>query len=280
VSSAPLRLLILGAHPDDAEYHSGGLATLYSRLGACIRIVSVTDGSAGHHQMQPRELARRRCQEAKAAGLVIGAEEVTWNYPDGSLQPSLELREDIIREIRNFRPDLVLTHRTCDYHPDHRAVGQAVQDASYMVTVPLVLPDVPVLKYDPVVAYMPDPFTRPVPLRADLIVPVDDCLETIVQMLCCHESQFFEFLPANMHATTPVPGDAEERKEWLTDWYCEMLMKRRERFDQQVVADYGSERAASIKYVEVYEISEYARTLDEPLRQRLFPFLTPQKGSS
>ena len=274
MSSAPPRLLILGAHPDDAEYHSGGLATLYSRLGATIRMVSVTDGSAGHHQMKPAELAHRRRQEAAAAGQVIGAEYVTWDYPDGSLQPSLPLREEIIREIRSFQPDLLLTHRTCDYHPDHRAVGQAVQDASYMVTVPLVLPGVPVLEHDPVVAYMPDPFTRPVSLRADLVVPVDDCLETIVEMLACHESQFFEFLPQNMHAATPVPEDQEDRKAWLAEWYSEMLRERRERFDPQVVADYGSERAATIEYVEVYEISEYARRLDETRREQLFPFLS------
>ena len=56
----------------------------------------------------------------------------------------------IIREIRDFQPDLVLTHRPCDYHPDHRAVGQCVQDASYMVTVPHIVPDVQALRKDPV----------------------------------------------------------------------------------------------------------------------------------
>ena len=84
----------------------------------------------------------------------------------------------------------------------------------------------------------------------------------------------FEFLPHNMHATTPVPGKQDERKTWLAEWYCEMLRERRERFDRQVVADYGSERAATIEYVEVYEISEYARQLDEPRREILFPFLS------
>ena len=273
------RLLILGAHPDDAEYHSGGLATLYSRMGATVRIVSVTDGSAGHHQMQPADLALRRRLEAGAAGKLIGADYVTWDHPDGSLQPSLDLREDIIREMRSFQPDLLLTHRTCDYHPDHRAVGQAVQDACYMVTVPLILPDLPVMEYDPVVAYMPDPFTRPVPMRADIIIPIDDCLETIVKMLACHESQFFEFLPHNMHATTPVPEQDDGKRQWLTDWYCQMLQQRRERFDLQLVAHYGSQRAATIKYIEVYEVSEYGRSLDGTLQGQLFPFLsTPQES--
>ena len=159
-----LRLLILGAHPDDAEFHAGGLATIYRQQGHVVKMVSVTDGRSGHHRYQPAELARVRRAEATAAGALIGAEYETWDYPDGTLQPTLDVREKVIRAIRGFAPDLVLTHRPNDYHPDHRAVGQAVQDASYMVTVPLVVPDVPILARDPVVAYMPDLFTRPYPL--------------------------------------------------------------------------------------------------------------------
>ena len=70
----------------------------------------------------------------------------------------------IIREIRTFRPNVVLAHRPNDYHPDHRAVGQAVQDASYLVTVPMLLPDVPIMAKDPIVGSLPDNFTKPTPL--------------------------------------------------------------------------------------------------------------------
>ena len=142
---APLRLLIIGAHPDDAEFHAGGLATIYRRQGHTVKMISVTDGRSGHHRYQPAELAEVRRRESLAAAAVIGATCDIWSFPDGALQPTLEVRELVIREIRAFRPDLVLTHRPNDYHPDHRAVGQVVQDASYMVTVPLVAPDVPAL---------------------------------------------------------------------------------------------------------------------------------------
>ena len=124
-------------------------------------MISVTDGGAGHHRLPRDELVGLRRREAEEAAAVIGATAETWDFPDGALQPTLAVREAIIREIRVFQPDLVLTHRTCDYHPDHRAVGQAVQDASYMVTVPLVLPATPHLRRDPVVAYMVDLFTKP-----------------------------------------------------------------------------------------------------------------------
>ena len=149
MSNEPLRLLVLGAHPDDAEFHAGGLAKIYRELGGVVKMVSLTDGSAGHFQRPPAELGPIRRVEAAAAGRVIGAAYETWDIPDGQLMPTLEVRERVIREIRTFAPDLVLTHRTCDYHPDHRAVGQLVQDASYLVTVPNVLRDVPALRKDP-----------------------------------------------------------------------------------------------------------------------------------
>ena len=169
-------------------------------------MVSVTDGGAGHHQASRQQLVVRRRQEAAAAGQVIGAEYVTWDYPDGELLPTLPLRRQIIREIRSFVPDLVLTHRTADYHPDHRAVGQVVQDAMYMVTVPLIVPDVPILRRNPVLAYMTDLFTRPSPLEADVVLDVDAHVDTIVAMLACHRSQVFEFLPYNQGVPEQVPS--------------------------------------------------------------------------
>ena len=108
------RLLILGAHPDDAEYHGGGLASIYRQLDRPVKMISVTDGSAGHYQRTPAELVQLRRSEAANAGHVIGATYETWDFPDGSLEPTLDVRRRIIQEIREFQPDLVLTHRTCD----------------------------------------------------------------------------------------------------------------------------------------------------------------------
>jgi LmbE family N-acetylglucosaminyl deacetylase len=269
----PLRLLILGAHPDDAEYHAGGLATRYRELGHTVKMVSVTDGGAGHHERSSGELVAIRREEAAAAGAVIGATYVTWDNPDGSLQPTLEVRYQIIREIRTFAPDLVLTHRTSDYHPDHRAVGQAVQDASYMVTVPLVVPDVPILKTDPVLAYMTDLFTKPSPLRADVVIDVDDRVDTIVDMLACHRSQVFEFLPFNQGILDQVPADHTERRTWLHEWYAHHVGVRADRFRDSLVATYGPQRGRAVRFVEAYEISEYARQMDATLRKQLFPIV-------
>ncbi|RPI87611.1 MAG: PIG-L family deacetylase, partial [Planctomycetaceae bacterium] len=197
MSNNPLRLLILGAHPDDAEYHAGGLAAIYRRAGHVVKLVSVTNGQSGHYAVSGPELTAIRRAEAARSAAVIGALAEVWDFPDGRLEPTLELRERIIREIRGFQPDLVLTHRTCDYHPDHRAVGLAVQDASYLVTVPPICSDVPVLRRDPVVACMNDLFTRPCALAPDVVIDVTCELATIVAMCACHESQFFDWLPFN-----------------------------------------------------------------------------------
>jgi LmbE family N-acetylglucosaminyl deacetylase len=273
MSREPLRLLILGAHPDDAEYHAGGLAAIYRAAGHVVKMVSVTNGESGHFRISGKELVEIRRAEARAAGEVIGAPYEVWDYPDGRLQPTIEVRERIIRELRAFRPDLVLTHRQNDYHPDHRAVGQAVQDASYLVTVPPICPDVPILRRDPVVGYLPDLFTRPAPLRADVVIDVSERIETIVRMLAAHRSQFFEWLPYNDRRMGDVPEGEPEKIAWLRCWYEKKIAAFADRYRNDLVAEYGPERGGKIALCEVFEISEYAAPLDEAARRRLFWFL-------
>lgn len=263
------RLLVLGAHPDDAEFHAGGLISIYLDHGFAVKIVSVTDGAAGHHKRSAEELIAIRLAEAAAVASLIGAEYEVWDYPDGSLQPTLDVRQRIICEIRSFAPDLVLTHRLNDYHPDHRAVGQLVQDASYMVTVPLACPETPALRRDPVVAYMPDLFTKPNPLSPDVVLDTTPYLDRIVAMLACHRSQVYEWLPYNAGVMDDLPsGDAAQR-EWLARWFAKRAAAVADHFRERLVEAY--ELGASIVAAEAYEISEYAASLDKPAKQRLFP---------
>lgn len=264
-------LLILGAHPDDAEFHGGGLVTIYRQLGRTVKMVSVTDGSAGHHQRKPAELIDLRRNEAARAGEVIGASYETWDFPDGELEPTLDVRHRIIREIREFQPDLVLTHRTCDYHPDHRAVGQSVQDASYLVTVPHVVPEVPALRSDPVVALLPDLFTRPAPLRADVIIDIRDQMRTVAKMLACHASQLFEWLAYHDDVLDEVPNGESERRDWVQSWLAQHIRPRADRYRAELVARCGEDNANAIEFIEMFEISEYARQPDPSLVRQLFP---------
>jgi len=273
ISLMALRLLILVAHPDDAEVRAGGLATIYSDLGHTVRIVAVTNGDAGHHTMEREELAARRKREAEASCAVIGAECAVWDNRDGELQPTLEFRAQVIREIRRFRPDLVLTHRPEDYHPDHRALGEAVRDASYMVTVPHVCPDTPHLRKDPVVAYVWDEFTRPTALRGDVLIDIGEKVDVIARMLACHESQLFEWLPYNWRIEDPVPEGHEERIAWARKLYELRNANNTERYREALKRTYGDTRGAAIQFAEILEISEYASPLTEGERERLFPFV-------
>ena len=237
-----IKILILGAHPDDAEYHAGGLSARFSGRGDTVKLVSVSNGAAGHHERSPESLIPLRKEEAARAGSVIGSTYEVWEFPDGELFPALELRQKIIREIRTFAPDLLLTHRTCDYHPDHRAVGQAVQDACYLITVPNVLPNVPALKKDPVVFFLPDLFTRPYPLRADILLDVTDEADQIIRMLACHASQVFEWLPYEEGILDQVPADEKERLGWLHGWFKNHALPRADRFRDELVQTFGTER--------------------------------------
>jgi LmbE family N-acetylglucosaminyl deacetylase len=269
----PLRLLIIGAHPDDADYHAGGLAALYRTAGHGVKMVSLTNGDAGHHRQRGPELAARRRAEAAAAGAVIGADYEVFDNPDGQLLPTLENRNQVIRLIRTFQPDLVLTHRPNDYHPDHRYTSQLVQDAAYMVTVPPIVPDVPHLPRDPVIAYLPDDFQKPWPFQPSVAVDVGGVFEKLVGMLDCHRSQFYEWLPYNAGHAGEVPADDAARREWLAAKTRARLRTRADRYRDLLVRDYGPQRGGRVEVAEVFEPCEYGAPLDEAARRRLFGFL-------
>jgi LmbE family N-acetylglucosaminyl deacetylase len=266
-------LLIVGAHPDDADYAAGGTAALYRAQGHVVRMVSLTNGDAGHHLQPGPELAKRRRDEATAAGNVIGAVYEVLDNHDGQLLPTLENRNQVIRLIRSFEPDLVLTHRPNDYHPDHRYTSQLVQDAAYMVTVPAIVPETPYLQRNPVIAYLPDTFQKPYPLDPVIAVDVGPVLDQVVSMLACHVSQFFEWLPYNAGIPNEVPAGARERRAWLEQDVRARLSRQAERFRNLLVRQYGSERGRRVEHTEAFEGCEYGSPLDAAARQRLFPFV-------
>jgi LmbE family N-acetylglucosaminyl deacetylase len=268
-----LRILVVGAHPDDADYKAGGTATRWRRLDHEVKFVSVTNGGAGHHLLRGEALVARRRAEAQAAATVIGATYDVLNHPDGGLLPTLEARQQLIRLIRSFQADLVLTHRPNDYHPDHRYTSMLVQDAAYLLTVPAICPDTPHLERDPVIMYLSDDFKKPVPFSADVVVDIGPQIESLVNMLHCHESQFYEWLPYNAGHADQVPDGDVVRREWLQDRMQRRVRPLADRHRDAVVRTYGVEQGHKVEYIEAFEVCEYGAPLDDAARARLFPFL-------
>lgn len=266
------RVLVIGAHPDDCEIKCGGTAALWAGLGFTVRFVSATNGGTGHHAIGGIELVRRRVDEAAAAARVIGIESQVMDPTDGSLEPTLTNRRAFIRLIREFRPDLILTHRPNDYHPDHRYTSQLVQDSAYLVTVPNNLPTVPALRENPVIAYLSDNFQKPLPFQPDVVVGIDGMIEKKIDMLHCHVSQFYEWLPWNQQKEDEVPSAPRERRAWLkkqrlpADEACATLYRAK------LKAPYGK-AGAKFKYAEAFEVCEYGSALTAEKARWLFPFV-------
>ena len=272
MANPTLNILIFGAHPDDPDYSAGGTAALYARQGHKVKMVSLTNGDAGHHEQGGAPLAWRRRQEAANAGAALGVEYITLDIHDGALLPTLENRNTVIAIIRAFQPDLITVHRPNDYHPDHRYASQLVQDASYMVTVPNVVSHVPHLRTMPVIAHTWDHFQKPYPFQADVVVAIDEVVEQKVDALHCHTSQMYEWLPYNGRYLAEVPADLAERRAWLRQRQDQRLRRAADLYRDKLITMYGEEKGRQVQYAEAFEACEYGTPLTDENRNKLFPF--------
>ena len=266
----PLRIIAFGAHPDDCDIRAGGTAARWAALGHQVKFVAVTNGDAGHQSEGGGALARRRRLEAQEAGRRLGiAEYETLDNHDGELVPSVAVRQQVIRRIRQWNADIVLAPRPNDYHPDHRYTGVLVEDAAYMVVVPNVCPDTPPLRKNPVFLYFQDGFQRPNPFRPDVVVSIDDVLDRKIKGLDAHTSQVYEWLPWVAGQLEHVPADPAARLEWLRkmrsgDPLSEPL--------KEALRKWYGPRGDSIRNVEAFEVCEYGRQPSKDDLKRLFPF--------
>ncbi|WP_106147664.1 PIG-L deacetylase family protein [Flagellimonas meridianipacifica] len=268
-----LNIIAIGAHPDDCDVKFGGAAALFAKMGHKVKFVSLTNGDAGHQREGGGALAKRRRAEAKRAGKILGVEYDVLDNHDAELMPTLHLRHQIIRKIREWDADVVLGHRTNDYHPDHRNAGIAVQDAAYLVVVPNVTPDTPPLRKNPVFLYMSDRFQKPYPFSKDIAVVVDEVIDKKVMALAAHQSQMFEWLPWVGEGNLDEIPDAEE--EQLV-WLKQLWAKERDWDDEESKAIekwYPNLKSSDAKHVEFVEICEYGRQPTEEEIKVLFPML-------
>lgn len=261
-SEGPMKIMVIGAHPDDADLHFGGTAAKLSARGARVVFVSLANGDKGHHRLLPTELAQRRAKEMKDAAAAYGIEDyICLGAHDCEVVADLEMRRALTRVVRRFGPHAIFSHRSNDYHCDHRAVAQLVMDMTYLLGVPNWCPEVPIPREKPTVWFLRDSFRKPTEMTPDLVVKLDESdVERLLDGLLCHTSQFFEWLPFDMNIApeqVPSPSDRVRAREFVREhWVLPRAAYDAKRFN------------LSCNYAEVFELSEYGR--DPTAVERLF----------
>lgn len=269
--SNPLRILFIGAHPDDCDIKGGGTAALFAAQGHQVKFIAVTNGDAGHMETGGGMLAKRRTAEAQESARRLGiAEYEVMDNHDGELMPTLENRMDIIRKIREWKADVVISHRTNDYHPDHRYTGVLVQDAAFMVGVPNVAADTPPLRKNPVFLYFEDGFQKPNPFSPDITVDITSVIDQKIHALDAHTSQFYEWLPWISNYDGDIPDMPEGRTKWLKGQRArEIDPEKRAR----LTSWYPQDQINKARHIESFEICEYGSRPDQEDILRLFPMI-------
>lgn len=195
------RVLVVMAHPDDAEFGCGGTIAKWAAAGKEINYVLCTSGDKGSNDpnVSPLQLARTRRAEQLNAARALGARDVVFlSYEDGVLRNTLDLRRDIVREIRRFRPDAVICQDpTMRFggnrylnHPDHRAAGDACLDAVYpSARDPHVFPELLLEGFEP--HKVREVFMSTMQ-NADVWVDISECFDRKLEGLREHKSQVGE----------------------------------------------------------------------------------------
>lgn len=194
------RILTIFAHPDDAETMAGGSLLKWAAEGHQITLCLITDGQAGTADPgdAPADVTARRAVEQARAAARLGAKVVRLGYQDGLLQATLELRRDLVRVIRQVRPQLVVAndptmwfrHGVYINHPDHRAAGQAAVEALYpAVKKASIFPELLAEGMHPHV--VEEVWLGPTD-EPDTWVDISEVMNEKIALICDHASQFNE----------------------------------------------------------------------------------------
>lgn len=203
----PASAMVIVAHPDDAEFMSAGTVARWTRSGARVVYLLITDGDKGSSEpgMTSARIAATRREEQVAAAKAVGVDTVEFlHYEDGMVEPTLALRRDIARVIRKHRPEATIcpdptmffSGRDYVNHPDHRAVGEAALGAIYpSARDGLTFPELLAEGFEPhKVQEVFVGFTE----HPDLIVDVSETIRLKAQSLREHRSQMGDWQPDEM----------------------------------------------------------------------------------
>ncbi len=184
-----MNVLAITCHPDDIETYGGGTVARLSAEGNRVWICHVANGDMGHQEIMPEELGKIREEEAQRAGEALGAEKVySVNCGDCRFYNDDErARRELVRIIRAFKPDLILTHSEDDYMNDHLEVSRLAFETSFTATVPHMYPEYPACEKIAPIYYIDSAAGEgTIP---DIYVDITDYIEQKLRAVGCHESQ-------------------------------------------------------------------------------------------
>ena len=267
-----MKILAIGAHQDDNEFRVAGMTVQWVKAGHEVRFLSLTNGCGGHHILTPEETVKARAKESAAVAEYLGIRYDIWEDQDDCvLVADLATRHRLMRYIREFSPDVIITHRTNDYHADHRAAALLVQDASYLLTVPHACPDTPAMRRMPVILYYEDAFSEP-PFRMKYVASIDSVIEEKMHVAHLNTSQVYEWLPYTHEEPLPVTEEEKHRVLWGMDvtpdttdeevmaqksGYAVRFAKTAARFRGALIERYGEEKGVKVRFAEAFGLSEY-----------------------
>lgn len=199
----PKFAMTIFAHPDDAEFSVSGTLAKWAKAGCEVTLVACTSGNAGTHDLKyTREtLAKTREKEQRAAAKVVGVKNVVFlRHDDCELQPTLELRRELVREIRKHKPEVVICGNPNGWlfgneyinHPDHRAAAAAALEAVFpCAEMELLWPEEgPAHKVHAVFVSSMD--------APDTWIDITETIDLKVESLKCHPSQMGDWDPSEM----------------------------------------------------------------------------------
>ena len=222
------RVLLFCAHPDDAELCAGGTIIKFIDKGYDVRIIVMTNGNVGINDSDVKTADSIRKYELLKAEEFLKCEIKCLNINDGEVIPSLEYRKLVINEIRKYKPDIIMTHRSNDYHPDHRYTSILVQDSLVLICSSNYCPGFKSLTYTPITLFFWDRFTKPNAFTSDIVVDISKEFEGKIKALSFHQSQFADY---------------------------DVCKKTLEDINKQMKSVIDSNH----KYIELFEVCEYAK---------------------
>ncbi len=268
-----LRVMVVAAHPDEADMYAGGTAALFAQAGAAVKFLSITCGDAGHYQIGGLQLAQRRNEEAQQAAKCLGIQEYeVLNEHDGELYPTLAVRNQVIERVRRWAPDILIGFHPDGWgHPDNRNAGRVLSDAVAFVSVPNVLPNIPAVTKPILCLWMWDFSTMDIH-QHDIALDVTPTIEKKLLACDAHATQFYEFAPWSRGFLDEVPQGWTEKKAFILKYWPEFMYTQPAHCNR-LERTYGADTAQKIQFAESFQIAPYGLQPSAEDLARLFPML-------